>query len=223
VVYDGLEMADSLYPYDVAEVRAELGLSSDDFVVGNVGRLVAWKGQDVFIHALAEIAHKVPNLKALIVGRPDRGKESYLDELKTLATACGLAQRVVFTGFRLDVPRLLAAMDVVVHSSSSPEPFGLVVIEGMAAGKPVVATRAGGPLDSLRVPSPSVLLLSKVWLPASRWWPLALAVHWIASRMVLMAYLCPLATQRRWPRLSFLSIKIGKEQQTWAQQRVRKR
>jgi glycosyltransferase involved in cell wall biosynthesis len=149
VVYDGLEMADYLYPYDVAEVRAELGLSSDDFVVGNVGRLVAWKGQDVFIHALAEIAHKVPNLKALIVGRPDRGKESYLDELKTLATACGLAQRVVFTGFRLDVPRLLAAMDVVVHSSSSPEPFGLVVIEGMAAGKPVVATRAGGPLDSI--------------------------------------------------------------------------
>jgi glycosyltransferase involved in cell wall biosynthesis len=149
VVYDGLEMTDYLYPYDVAEVRAQFGLSSDDFVVGNVGRLVAWKGQDVFIRALAEIAHKVPNLKALIVGQPDAGRGSYLDELKALVSACGLGERVVFAGFRLDVPCLLAAMDVVVHSSSSPEPFGLVVIEGMAAGKPVVATRAGGPLESI--------------------------------------------------------------------------
>ena len=52
-------------------------------------------------------------------------------------------------GKLMDVPRLLTAMDVVVHSSSRPEPFGLVVIEGMAAGKPIVASRAGGPLDSI--------------------------------------------------------------------------
>ncbi len=149
VIYDGLELAEYLRPYDVAEVRAEFGLSPGDFVVGNVGRLVGWKGQDTFIHALAEIGDRAPNLKALIVGKPDRGKESYLEELKALTEACGLEQRVVFTGFRLDVPRLLAAMDVVVHSSSRPEPFGIVVIEGMAAGKPMIATRAGGPLDSI--------------------------------------------------------------------------
>jgi glycosyltransferase involved in cell wall biosynthesis len=149
VIYDGLELTDYLRPYDVAAARAEFGLSSDDFIVGNVGRLVGWKGQDVFIRALAEIAHKVPDLKALIVGKPNRGHESYLDELKALAASYGLAQQVIFTGFRLDVPRLLAAMDVVVHSSSRPEPFGLVVIEGMAAGKPVIATQGGGPLDSI--------------------------------------------------------------------------
>lgn len=149
VIYDGLELADYLRPYDVTEVRAEFGLSPDDFVIGNVGRLVGWKGQDVFIRALAEIAHEAHDLKALIVGQPDRGHEYYLDELKALAISCGLAQRMIFTGFRLDVPRLLAAMDVVVHSSSRPEPFGLVVIEGMAAGKPVIATQAGGPLDSI--------------------------------------------------------------------------
>jgi len=149
VVYDGLELADYLCPYDVGKVRAEFGLSPNDFVVGNVGRLVAWKGQDVFIRALAEIAREAPYLKALIVGKPDRGQESYLGELKALVATCGLTERVIFTGFRLDVPRLLAAMDIVVHSSSRPEPFGIAVIEGMAAGKPVIATKAGGPLDNI--------------------------------------------------------------------------
>ena len=149
VVYDGLDMADYSRLYDVAQMRAEMGLSSDDFVVGNVGRLVGWKGQDIFIRALAAISRQTPNLKALIVGRPDPGQESYLEELKALTIACGLERQVVFTGFCLEVPRLLSAMDVVVHSSSDPEPFGLVVIEGMAAGKPVVATRAGGPLESI--------------------------------------------------------------------------
>jgi len=149
VVYDGVELADYLHSYDVAKARAEFGLTPDDFVVGNVGRLVGWKGQDVFIRALAEIAREAPDLKALIVGKPDRGRESYLDELKNLAVACGVGERVIFTGFRLDVPRLLAAMDIVVHSSSRPEPFGIVVIEGMAASKPMIATQAGGPLDSI--------------------------------------------------------------------------
>ena len=59
----------------------------------------------------------------------------------------GLKEKAIFTGLRNDVPRLMAALDVVVHASSQPEPFGLVVIEGMAAGKPVVATAAGGVLD----------------------------------------------------------------------------
>jgi glycosyltransferase involved in cell wall biosynthesis len=67
--------------------------------------------------------------------------------LQSLTKSLGLENRVVFTGFRTDVPRIVQALDVVVLSSSAPEPFGRVVIEGMAAGKPVVATAAGGVLD----------------------------------------------------------------------------
>jgi glycosyltransferase involved in cell wall biosynthesis len=58
-----------------------------------------------------------------------------------------LQDKIVFTGYRQDIPALMKFMDIVVHASNSPEPFGMVVIEGMAMGKPVVATRAGGPLD----------------------------------------------------------------------------
>ena len=61
-----------------------------------------------------------------------------------------MEDRVVFAGFCLEVAPVLAAMDVNVHSSSQPEPFGIVVIEALASGKPIIATRAGGPLDSVQ-------------------------------------------------------------------------
>jgi len=149
VVYDGIELVQYQNNYDIKDVRAEFGLSSSDFVVGNIGRLVGWKGQEIFISALADVVPKAPDLKAMIVGMPDPGQESYLDELKALAASSGIKNRLIFTGFRMDVPRLLKAMDVVVHSASQPEPFGIVVIESMASGLPIIATRGGGPLDSI--------------------------------------------------------------------------
>ena len=149
VVYDGIELAQYRNNYNKKEVRAEFGLSPSDFVVGNIGRLVSWKGQEIFINALADVVPRAPDLKAMIVGMPDPGQESYMDELRALAASCGIENRVIFTGFRMDVPRLLKAMDIVVHSATRPEPFGIVVIESMASGLPIIATRGGGPLDSI--------------------------------------------------------------------------
>lgn len=150
VVYDGLDLDEYRKEYDVAGIRAQYGLAPDDFVIGNVGRLVQWKGQDVFIRALGKVARQAPDLKGLIVGCPDSGHERFLDELKALAKSEGVENRVVFAGFCLEVAPVLAAMDVNVHSSSKPEPFGIVVIEALASGKPIIATRAGGPLDSVK-------------------------------------------------------------------------
>jgi glycosyltransferase involved in cell wall biosynthesis len=134
---------------DGAAVREEFGLAADDFVVGNVGRLDWWKGHDFFLKAMAEVAQVVPNLKCLIVGQrePSALNQAYFENLQFLTESLGLSDKVVFTGFRSDVPRILSALDVMVHSSSLPEPFGIVIIEGMAAGRPVVATKAGGVLD----------------------------------------------------------------------------
>ena len=148
VVYDGLELEAFLNSQGTTRVRQQFGLDESDFVVGNVGRLVPWKGQDVFLRALARVAPQVPNLKALIVGAPDPPTETvYLQRLLTLAQQLGLSDVVHFAGFQSDIPAVMASLDVLVHSSSSPEPFGIVVIEGMAAGKPVIATSAGGVLD----------------------------------------------------------------------------
>lgn len=134
-----------------AAVRAELGLAEGDQVVVNVGRLVPWKGQDVFLRAAAEVLRTRPRARALIVGGPGDEVESreFARRLRQDAAALGLEGRVVFTGFRADVPELLAASDLVVHSATRPEPFGRVVVEAMAAGRPVIATSAGGVLEIL--------------------------------------------------------------------------
>jgi glycosyltransferase involved in cell wall biosynthesis len=131
------------------QVRAEFGWMPQQRLVGVVGRLDWWKGHEYFLEAMAEAVQHIPNLKGLIVGEPQdtpRNQE-YCRNLRSLTQSLGLENTVLFAGFRSDVPRLMSAMDVVVLPSSSPEPFGRVVIEGMAAGKPVVATAAGGVLD----------------------------------------------------------------------------
>jgi glycosyltransferase involved in cell wall biosynthesis len=72
------------------------------------------------------------------------GHEGYADRLMRRAVDLGLGGRVHFLGNRDDVPEILAALDVLVHVPSAPEPFGRVVAEAMAVGKPVIAARAGG-------------------------------------------------------------------------------
>ena len=83
--------------------------------------------------------------RAVLVGAAMFGEESYERELRDLAARLGIAERVEFRGFREDVWRELASFDVLVHASVTPEPFGQVVLEGMAAGLPVIAPDEGGP------------------------------------------------------------------------------
>jgi glycosyltransferase involved in cell wall biosynthesis len=80
----------------------------------------------------------------LLVGDATFGEKSFVDELKEMCRELGVAEKVVFTGFRDDVPVIMRSIDLLVHASTLPEPFGMVLIEAMAASRPVVATRAGG-------------------------------------------------------------------------------
>jgi glycosyltransferase involved in cell wall biosynthesis len=73
-----------------------------------------------------------------------RGSQYSTAELRALASQLGLADRVGFTGFVDDVAAAMRALDIVVHASTQPEPFGLSIIEAMAVGRPVIASRAGG-------------------------------------------------------------------------------
>lgn len=111
---------------------------------GMLGRIAPWKGQDLFLRAFAA-AFADGEERATIVGAPMFGEESYERELHGLVERLGIAERVQFTGFREDVWPELAEMDVLVHASTVPEPFGTVVLEGMAAGLAVIAPDEGGP------------------------------------------------------------------------------
>ena len=127
--------------------RQRLGLGPSDLLVAIIGRLVPWKGQAVFLKALAKAKAQKPHLRGLIVGHDPSPTQSYLRTLQGLTRELGVDEAVQFLDWQEDVWALYAASDVIVHASTEPEPFGLIVIEAMAAGTPVIATRAGGVVD----------------------------------------------------------------------------
>jgi glycosyltransferase involved in cell wall biosynthesis len=109
-------------------------------LIGVFGRINRWKGQDVFLRALAEL----PNVNGVIVGAAFFEDGEYENELKALARDLGVEDRVVFAGHIEDVMTAMAACDVVTHCSTSPEPFGQVIVQSMLAGTPVIASDGGG-------------------------------------------------------------------------------
>ena len=94
-----------------------------------------------------EVAAQFPQVKFLIVGGVFDGKYQHLENLKHRVSQAGLNQHVIVTGYRTDIPAIFSATDILVLPSMQPEPFGLVLLEAMAAGKPVIATNLGGPRE----------------------------------------------------------------------------
>ncbi len=131
-------------------IRKELGFGRNDKVIGFVARLDPWKGLDVFIKAAEKIHDKYPNVKFIVVGGAPSGFEQYEKEMKELAESRNLGDSMRFLGWRYrldDIPEIMASIDIFSHTSTEPEPFGLVLIEAMSIGKPVIAAAAGGPLE----------------------------------------------------------------------------
>jgi glycosyltransferase involved in cell wall biosynthesis len=148
VVHNGIDPApfDALSPDAGTIARAALGIPADAFVVAMFGRFHPWKGQPVLLDAVAAL----PGIHALVVGAALFGETPFEQAQHERARALGIADRVHFLGFRDDIAALMRAADVVTHTSVLPEPFGRVVVEGMLAGRPVVATRAGGVPEIIR-------------------------------------------------------------------------
>lgn len=120
-------------------------------VIALIGRIAEWKGQHVFLRAAAALRARYPEARFWIIGAPLFGEYEYERALHTMAEQLRVTDTVSFLGFRDDVPHLLEQIDIVVHASTLGEPFGQVVIEGMAAGKPLVATD-GGALPEIVIP-----------------------------------------------------------------------
>jgi glycosyltransferase involved in cell wall biosynthesis len=119
---------------------------SSALTFGISGRLAPWKGQLLFLEAFAA-AFRGTEARAHVVGAAMFGEDEYSACLQRRATELGIGEQVEFRGFRADIWKEFAELDVLVHSSVIPEPFGQVVLEGMAAGLPVVAPNAGGPAE----------------------------------------------------------------------------
>jgi glycosyltransferase involved in cell wall biosynthesis len=113
-----------------------------------IGRLQRWKGTHIFLHAVRIVKEKFPDAQFCVVGGALFGIENgYERELQDLARSLKLEKCLKFAGHQSSVESFLESADIVVHSSIQPEPFGLVLLEAMNAGKPVVASNKGGPLE----------------------------------------------------------------------------
>jgi glycosyltransferase involved in cell wall biosynthesis len=115
--------------------------------IGMIARFAPLKGQHVFVEAAGRLADRYPDAEFLLAGVPLFGESSYLSQVQTEASAKTNSNAIHFLGFADDVPRLLHSLDVVVNPSTHPEGLGQVIIEAMMAGKPVIASASGGPVD----------------------------------------------------------------------------
>jgi len=150
-VYDGVECARfAAADRRRDDARRALGFAPDDEVIGLPAVLTPWKGHAMFLRAFARVARRRLRVRALIVGGSPSNTADLAPALREQIAELGFGERVHLTGHVDGMADMYAAMDLVVHASQRPEPFGLVVVEAMAAARAVVAADAGGPAEIIR-------------------------------------------------------------------------
>ncbi len=130
-----------------AEARSTLGLPANGKVIAAVARLQSQKGLSIFLRAAAEVARRYPNAQFVLVGGTHPLEPHHEGDLRALASELGIAGVTVFAGHQENVPMWLQASDCVVHPAVQPEGFGMSIVEAMAVGRWVIATRIGGPVE----------------------------------------------------------------------------
>jgi glycosyltransferase involved in cell wall biosynthesis len=143
-VYNGLDLLDFDPAIDGGRIRSEFKVGKETKLIGTIGHFAPLKGFEELIEAMAKVIREGCNVRLIIVGGSIyQNSECYKQKLFSLVYSLGLKDRIIFTGFRKDIPSLVAAFDIFVLPSRS-EGFGRVNLEAMAMGKPVISTNVGG-------------------------------------------------------------------------------
>jgi len=143
VIHNGLDPKSMKIVIQPEALRAAYGIVPPTVVIGMLGNIKAWKGQDTVIRAMDRVRRSIPDVCCLLVGDTSPSDREYEQSLHALVASLGLDKQIVFTGFQRNVSDFLMMFDVMVHASVLPEPFGRVILEAMACQKPVIAARAG--------------------------------------------------------------------------------
>lgn len=133
----------------IRQLRMQWGASDTTTIIGMIGRLNSWKGQNFLLEAAASVLKNGNNSRLVFVGGNVPGEEWRTEELQNQVDQLDLTDLVCIDGFRFDIPEVMAAFDVFVLPSTRPDPYPNVVLEAMASGKPVIATAHGGPTEQL--------------------------------------------------------------------------
>ena len=150
VVYPGVDLDEftGRVRRSPEEVRAELGVPAHCLLGVMVGNIRRWKGQSVVLQGLAGLdPDSRSRIRVVFAGASRPKDQEYVAELEAYTKEAGLEEIVRFLGPRKDVPELFAAADFAIHGSTLAEPFGLVVVEALAVGTPVLAGSGGGPAE----------------------------------------------------------------------------
>ncbi|MCM8796416.1 MAG: glycosyltransferase [Candidatus Omnitrophica bacterium] len=144
VIYNGVD-TDIFNPRANGErIREEFNIPSESRIVGITSRFHADKGHELFFQAARLVLKEIANCRFLVVGGAVFNKDAWREKyLRNLVREYNIADKVIFTGFRHDMPEVYAAMDIFVLAAKA-EPCGRVILEAMASGKPVVAAKTGG-------------------------------------------------------------------------------
>jgi glycosyltransferase involved in cell wall biosynthesis len=142
-IHNGLDPASMCARRSAAQVRVELGLSPEQRLIGVIGNIKPWKGQEVVVRAMGLLKDRYTDLTCVLVGDTAQAERDYLRRIESIAADLGVSERILITGYRSDVADFVAALDIQVHASIAPEPFGRVLLEGMAFAKPLVASGGG--------------------------------------------------------------------------------
>ncbi|MCL6258964.1 glycosyltransferase family 4 protein [Aquiflexum sp. TKW24L] len=126
------------------DIRNQISGIDRKVLIGMIGRINHWKGQDYFLEIAQKLVQQHDNIHFVIVGDAYPGTEILVAEMKEKIEKTGLQPHVSYLGFRKDIPEILKTLDIFVLPSILPDPFPTVILEAMASGKPVVATAHGG-------------------------------------------------------------------------------
>ena len=152
VIYDGIPLpngASSKQDQNSTDIKQKIGIPANSIVIGIVGNIRHWKGQEYFVKAFLALGKKYGNLYGLVIGGHGAEDSAYMKHLECLSRGSDTGKRLLYLGFRDDVSDLLRILDVFIHASIEPEPFGMVILEAMTNKVPVIATNIGGPVEIL--------------------------------------------------------------------------
>lgn len=147
VVHNGIDY--NPYLQALPSIQESLGFPEDALIIGMVGRVHFWKGQDYFIEIAGLLHAQFPHLRFIMVGDAFPGYEYLYAQLDNQMQQLQLQDVVKQLGFRNDIPSLMQSIDLFLLPSQLPDPFPTVILEAMASGKPVIATQMGGALEMI--------------------------------------------------------------------------
>ncbi|HFD31636.1 MAG TPA: glycosyltransferase family 1 protein [Gammaproteobacteria bacterium] len=142
-IFNGIDPDCVIVEKEKNEILDKYNIPHSSPVIGIVGNIRGWKGQEIVVRAISIIKLKYPEIRCFIVGDYSENERDYYEHLQSIIDKLNIVENVIFTGYQSNVASFMNAMEIVIHASILPEPFGRVLIEAMALSKALVGSNEG--------------------------------------------------------------------------------